>query len=114
MPAKSEKQRRYLNWKFGHEWVKKHHFDNKGKLPMTVHDETTMCFRHWLESATKLSGYGSLCPACGGEAVATCKCPRNDTWCEQGHQWHRCPVHNKTVMGNSHGLGVGINGCTCG
>lgn len=33
MPAKSEAQRRYLNAKFGHEWVKKHHFDNKGKLP---------------------------------------------------------------------------------
>lgn len=33
MPAKSEKQRRFLNWKFGHGWVKKHHFDNKGKLP---------------------------------------------------------------------------------
>lgn len=33
MPAKSEAQRKYLNAKFGHEWVKKHHFDNKGKLP---------------------------------------------------------------------------------
>lgn len=33
MPAKSEKQRRFLNWKFGHRWVKRHHFDNKGKLP---------------------------------------------------------------------------------
>lgn len=36
MPAKSEAQRRYLNAKFGHEWVKKHHFDNKGKLPVKV------------------------------------------------------------------------------
>ena len=33
MPAKSQAQRKYLNWKFGHAWVKKHHFDNKGKLP---------------------------------------------------------------------------------
>lgn len=33
MPTKSEKQRRFLNWKFGHAWVKRHHFDNKGKLP---------------------------------------------------------------------------------
>lgn len=33
MPAKSEEQRKYLNWKFGHAWVKKHHFDNAGKLP---------------------------------------------------------------------------------
>lgn len=33
MPAKSEKQRKFLNWKFGHKWVKKHHFDNEGDLP---------------------------------------------------------------------------------
>lgn len=33
MPARSEAQRRYLNARFGHDWVKKHDFDNKGKLP---------------------------------------------------------------------------------
>jgi len=33
MPARSEAQRRYLNAKFGHEWTKRHGFDNKGKLP---------------------------------------------------------------------------------
>ena len=33
MPAESQAQRAYLNQKFGHQWVKKHHFDNKGKLP---------------------------------------------------------------------------------
>jgi hypothetical protein len=33
MPAKSQKQRAFLNWKFGHAWTKRHHFDNKGKLP---------------------------------------------------------------------------------
>lgn len=32
MPAKSEAQRRYLNMKFGHAWVKEHGFDNPGKL----------------------------------------------------------------------------------
>ncbi len=36
MPAKSEAQRRLLNAKFGHKWVKAHHFDNKGKLPARV------------------------------------------------------------------------------
>ncbi len=36
MPAKSEAQRRLLNSKFGHAWVKKHGFDNKGKLPARV------------------------------------------------------------------------------
>jgi len=33
MPARSEAQRRYLNMRFGHDWVKKHGYDNKGKLP---------------------------------------------------------------------------------
>lgn len=36
MPAKSEAQRKLLNAKFGHEWVKKHHYDNAGKLPAKV------------------------------------------------------------------------------
>lgn len=33
MPAESEAQRRYLYAKFGAAWVKRHHFDNPGKLP---------------------------------------------------------------------------------
>jgi len=33
MPAKSQAQRAYLNARFGHAWVKRHHFANKGKLP---------------------------------------------------------------------------------
>jgi len=33
VPARSEAQRRFLNARFGHAWVKRHHFDNKGKLP---------------------------------------------------------------------------------
>lgn len=33
MPAVSQKQRAYLNWHFGHQWVKAHGFDNRGKLP---------------------------------------------------------------------------------
>lgn len=36
MPAVSQAQRAYLNAKFGHDWVKAHGFDNKGKLPMHV------------------------------------------------------------------------------
>lgn len=36
MPAESQAQRGYLNAKFGHAWVKKHHFDNKGALPAHV------------------------------------------------------------------------------
>jgi hypothetical protein len=36
VPAVSQAQRAYLNAKFGHDWVKRHHFDNKGKLPEHV------------------------------------------------------------------------------
>ncbi len=36
MPAKSQAQRELLNARFGHAWVKKHHFDNPGKLPEHV------------------------------------------------------------------------------
>ena len=39
MPAKSEAQREMLNARFGHAWVKRHHFDNKGKLPAKLHRE---------------------------------------------------------------------------
>lgn len=39
MPAKSQAQRAYLNMKFGHAWVKEHHFGNKGKLPKHVGDK---------------------------------------------------------------------------
>lgn len=36
MPAKSQSQRSYLFSHFGEEWVKRHHFDNEGKLPKKV------------------------------------------------------------------------------
>jgi hypothetical protein len=36
MPAVSQAQRGYLAHKFGPEWMKKHHFANKGKLPQYV------------------------------------------------------------------------------
>jgi hypothetical protein len=36
MPAVSQAQRAFLNAKFGHAWVKRHHFDNKGPLPPHV------------------------------------------------------------------------------
>ena len=31
MPAVSQAESRYLNAKFGHAWVKEHHFDNSPK-----------------------------------------------------------------------------------
>jgi hypothetical protein len=38
MPSVSQAQRAKLNAKFGHAWVKEHHFDNKGPLPKYAHD----------------------------------------------------------------------------
>ena len=35
MPAKSQKQRRWAFGVKGEKWARKHHFDNKGKLPKT-------------------------------------------------------------------------------
>jgi hypothetical protein len=36
MPAESQKQRAFLYATKGAAWVKKHHFDNPGKLPTYV------------------------------------------------------------------------------
>jgi hypothetical protein len=36
VPAKSQAQRRYIYATKGKAWAKKHHFDNKGKLPRKV------------------------------------------------------------------------------
>ena len=41
MPAQSEAQRRYLNMRFGHKWVKAHGYDNKGKLPAHARKQGT-------------------------------------------------------------------------
>ena len=54
MPAKSEAQRRLLNAKFGHKWVKKHHFDNKGKLPEYKHEALTARAMFERDDAPKL------------------------------------------------------------
>ena len=37
MPAVSQAQRGYLAHKFGVDWMREHHFTNKGKLPKYVH-----------------------------------------------------------------------------
>jgi hypothetical protein len=49
MPAVSQAQRAYLNAKFGHDWTKRHGFDNKGKLPR--HKRKPSSRRHLYEKA---------------------------------------------------------------
>lgn len=41
MPAESEAQRGFLYATKGEAWVKKHHFDNAGKLPKRVKKNST-------------------------------------------------------------------------
>lgn len=36
MPAKSQSQRGFIYAHFGKAWAKRHHFNNKGKLPKRV------------------------------------------------------------------------------
>lgn len=39
------------------------------------------------------------CPICGEKYIRTCKCPLSERDCPNGHRWHRCLVHKKTVIG---------------
>ena len=55
----------------------------------------------------------SICPVCEKPRKSSCKCPRGDSKCENGHTWHVCTVHQKIVLGSSdHSLPT--NTCTCG
>jgi hypothetical protein len=52
------------------------------------------------------------CPICGEKAISSCRCPRGDSTCENGHEWHRCTIHNSIVIGPSdHSLDTFT--CTC-
>ena len=54
-----------------------------------------------------------LCPTCGEKSVGTCRCPRSDSYCSKGHNWHMCVIHRRVVLGKSdHSLDT--NTCTCG
>lgn len=53
------------------------------------------------------------CPICHGEVARTCKCPRTDSVCENGHEWHTCTVHNVYVEGHSD-HSTDTSSCTCG
>lgn len=59
-----------------------------------------------------MSEYSNNCPMCGGIATRTCKCPRGEKTCVNGHTWHRCTVHNVVVEGRSDHT-RNIDECTC-
>lgn len=43
----------------------------------------------------------NLCPICGAPAKTVCKCPRKDSECKNGHQWHYCVKHHTLIAGKS-------------
>ena len=49
MPAVSQAQRGWMATNKGPDWMKEHHFDNKGKLPEYV--ESAKNFKHAKESS---------------------------------------------------------------
>ena len=56
--------------------------------------------------------FADKCPICGEKIVASCKCFRHDCQCINGHWWHTCLVHKKTVLGPSdHSKASDV--CTC-
>ena len=71
MPAKSQAQRALLNAKFGHKWVKRHHFDNKGKLPKHKTQEmlAVQIVDALLETMSRRSFLGRLGMAAAGAAT---------------------------------------------
>lgn len=54
----------------------------------------------------------NLCPTCNEESTLTCRCPRRDSCCKNGHTWHTCTVHHVLVIGGSD-HGTNTFSCTC-
>jgi hypothetical protein len=56
----------------------------------------------------------NVCPVCEGPAIAWCRCPCSNRWCEKEHQWRPCSVHRdeKVIVpeGDSHDF---PGECTC-
>lgn len=52
------------------------------------------------------------CPYCGGKIVGGCRCMRNESTCENGHNFHWCSVHGKLVKGSAD-HSIPTNVCTC-
>lgn len=93
MPAKSQAQRGLLNARFGHAWVKRHNFDNKGKLPKHKAQEALalrivdallegMNRRSFISTLGKIGGALALSNPVGLAAKATVSTPVDDGWAE--------------------------------
>lgn len=52
------------------------------------------------------------CPVCDSPSEGSCRCPRSDSSCANGHEWHLCfPCHKIVLSGSDHKLD--ITACTC-
>lgn len=65
-------------------------------------DEKTFC------SESCELAYYEKCPECGEKATGHCKCMKSGCKCKNGHEWHRCSIHNMRGKGNGHG-----SSCNC-
>ena len=62
----------------------------------------------------KWTGEGyAPCPICDSEVVGSCRCPRSDSECENGHSFHICVKHQVYVRGQSD-HSTDTFSCTCG
>jgi hypothetical protein len=61
--------------------------------------------------ATKALEDQDVCPTCGMNYAMRCRCRLADMCCDNGHDWHNCAVHGKT-LGTGHGV-TRASGCTC-
>lgn len=53
-----------------------------------------------------------ICPECGGKFVWECRCPLGHFGCAQGHEWHRCLVHDRKIAGPAN-HGRDVRTCLC-
>ena len=52
------------------------------------------------------------CPICHQPPKVRCRCPRGDSTCENGHEWHTCMIHHVIVLGLSDHSTPTLS-CTC-
>lgn len=60
-----------------------------------------------------MEGREENCPVCGGPAVARCRCPLGDSYCEKRHRWFYCPVHRTKLTGESTHADGNTFACRC-
>ena len=57
----------------------------------------------------ELHGY---CPVCKEKSQGSCRCFLSDSSCVNGHRWYVCPIHHKTIIGQSDHSGDTMR-CRC-